>query len=1218
MQKQIKTLQAKAQKTADQLNQETVIVTQGKQHIQVQAGIAYQLNTKDANLKNTNLIAKKVGNNLEVSLEDSVVIFDNYFEVCSTDLSCLVSLPTEDGGLYHVVAETFFTLEDGTQIVYFYGEQSIVSTESSETKAKESSEVNTSNSQNSFDAITSNMGIVAGVAVAAAVIAGGSGGGNDDNGNTSTTVKLSYSTTSVSEPSTNDGSIATSIIITLSNDTFVGVNGSKMDNKHYTASNVPAGLTMVITKISDTIATVTLTGTATAHANANNINNLGITFKADAFTTTTAADIAKVIGYAKTDLAIDFTEPENTTPPALNYSTTSFSESNTNDGSIATSIIITLSNDTFVGANGSEMNSEYYTTSNVPAGLTMVIAKTSNTTATVTFTGKATAHANVNDINNLGITFKADAFTTTTTADITKVTNYAKTDLAIDFIDAPDNTVPTLVSATVDGATLVLTYNEALNATNAPEINTFSLKVNGVAVSNAFIGNVVVNAIAKTVVLTLANAIANDDIMLVSYAAPTAAGDIKAIQDRASNNAASIIDQVVTNTTVSLSYNTTSFFESNTNDGSIATSIIITLSNDTFVGANGSEMNSEYYTASNVPAGLTMLITKTSNTTATVTFTGKATAHANANDINNLGITFKVDAFTATNVASKVTIHSKTDFAINFIDVSDNTAPTVTGATNPSNAEVTKAGETLSIELTLSETAILTNNETATIVLLIDKTDGSGTQEVTATATGNGNGNGTASNKLTFTTATLPNNLTDNNGVEIKTNSLAFTEAMFKDAAGNEVSKTFTQVDAIGNKQVDTHAPTDVDLDPATDVQSTSKTLLTRSEITAGAAFDDDIADTTDTDIKTIKVVFGADFDGAHDNLILDTEIALNSDIAKVTGKIIGTITGLEYTYSQSSQTLIISKTSGVFIVGDVAKVVEAIKLKNTDTDSQLDTRTAAITYINIAGNESVSATASLSVTSYRGFVINGEAAGDESGRSVSSAGDVNGDGLDDLIVGARGADGNKGKSYVIFSKKDTSAIDLSVIASGTGGFVINGEVAYDQSGYSVSNAGDVNGDGLNDLIVGAFGANSRKGKSYVVFGKKDTTAIDLSAITSGTGGFVINGESETDNSGISVSNAGDVNGDGLDDLIVGAEWADPENKEKAGKSYVVFGKKDTAAIDLSAIVAGTSTGGFVVNGESTLDYSGFSVSNAGDVNGDGLNDLIVGAFDADGLSGKS
>ncbi|WP_202783967.1 Ig-like domain-containing protein, partial [Bathymodiolus thermophilus thioautotrophic gill symbiont] len=448
----------------------------------------------------------------------------------------------------------------------------------------------------------------------------------------------------------------------------------------------------------------------------------------------------------------------------------------------------------------------------------------------------------------------------------------------------------------------------------------------------------------------------------------------------------------------------------------------------------------------------------------------------------------------------------------------------------------------------------------------------------------------------------------------------------FSDAAGN------TNVDGadVNNSvflTIDTKAPNAVDLDPAADIQSTSKTLFTRSEISVGVAFDADIANTTNTDIKSIKVVLGGvGFNATNDKLILDTDITLRSDIT-ATNKVIGTVAGLEYTYTHYSQTLIISKTSGTFAAEDVAKVVEAIKLKNTDTDSQLGMRTATITYMDIVGNESASATASLK-EAQRGFFINGESSGDFSGISVSNAGDVNGDGLDDLIVGALYADPssklNAGKSYVVFGKQDnTDVINLSAIAAGTGGFVINGESMGDHSGWSVSSAGDVNGDGLDDLIVGAYQADpsnkSNAGKSYVVFGKQNNTdAINLSAIAAGTstGGFVINGELASDYSGRSVSSAGDVNGDGLDDLIVGAYQADSSNKSNAGKSYVVFGKQDNTAINLSAIAAGTSTGGFVINGESADDESGYSVSSAGDVNGDGLDDLIVGAYSAD-PSGK-
>ncbi len=100
---------------------------------------------------------------------------------------------------------------------------------------------------------------------------------------------------------------------------------------------------------------------------------------------------------------------------------------------------------------------------------------------------------------------------------------------------------------------------------------------------------------------------------------------------------------------------------------------------------------------------------------------------------------------------------------------------------------------------------------------------------------------------------------------------------------------------------------------------------------------------------------------------------------------------------------------------------------------------------------------------------------------------------------------------------------------------------------------------------------------------------VELSAIQSDAdaGGFVINGVSAGDSSGFSVSGAGDVNGDGLADLIVGAFGDDP-NGSTSGASFVVFGKADGTAVELSAIETDADAGGFVINGVSGGDRSGF------------------------------
>ncbi|MDH5405644.1 MAG: hypothetical protein OEZ30_08070 [Candidatus Aminicenantes bacterium] len=243
-----------------------------------------------------------------------------------------------------------------------------------------------------------------------------------------------------------------------------------------------------------------------------------------------------------------------------------------------------------------------------------------------------------------------------------------------------------------------------------------------------------------------------------------------------------------------------------------------------------------------------------------------------------------------------------------------------------------------------------------------------------------------------------------------------------------------------------------------------------------------------------------------------------------------------------------------------------------------------------------------------------GDKQGDESGCAVAY-GDVNGDGLMDIIIGALKADPGDpprdaaGETYVIFgSGSPPSTLDLSTESVD---ITICGDDEGDWAGHAVG-SGDINGDGFDDIIIGAYladpgdPARDAAGETYVIFGSSSPpSTIDLNTQPAD---ITICGDDEGDLSGLAVA-SGNINGDGFDDIIIGAEHADPGDpaRTEAGETYVIFGSSSPpSTIDLN-----TQPADITICGAVAYDYSGSEVA-SGDVNVDGYNDIIIGAAGAD------
>lgn len=205
-------------------------------------------------------------------------------------------------------------------------------------------------------------------------------------------------------------------------------------------------------------------------------------------------------------------------------------------------------------------------------------------------------------------------------------------------------------------------------------------------------------------------------------------------------------------------------------------------------------------------------------------------------------------------------------------------------------------------------------------------------------------------------------------------------------------------------------------------------------------------------------------------------------------------------------------------------------------------------------------------------------------GYSVARAGDINGDSFSDVIIGASEFSSNTGKAYIYFGgspMNDTSDLTMT------------GEAIADNFGFKVSSAGDINGNGFSDVIVSANYYGNNNGRVYIFYGGPIVNNIP-DVIMTGIGGYSL---------GSSVSTGGDLNNDGFFDILIGAEAFDYDR----GLAFVYYGG---AVMDTSSDIT--------MSGESVFNHFGISVSGGSDLNGDGLPDFVVGASGYNSGRGRS
>lgn len=238
-----------------------------------------------------------------------------------------------------------------------------------------------------------------------------------------------------------------------------------------------------------------------------------------------------------------------------------------------------------------------------------------------------------------------------------------------------------------------------------------------------------------------------------------------------------------------------------------------------------------------------------------------------------------------------------------------------------------------------------------------------------------------------------------------------------------------------------------------------------------------------------------------------------------------------------------------------------------------------------------------LSAATYR---IVGERASDKLGCAVARAGDLDGNGQQDLLVSACLSDRSGTDAGAVF--QFSTHVEVDRIAADADGAMV-GQQAGDQLGTAIA-GGDIDGDGLSDVLVGAPFHDAGGEDAGAVYASYGPSTIDMN-----TPDAKITGTGASDRAGTSVAVVGDIDGDGFDDLAIGAPGRD-EGGEDAGAAYILFGP-------LSGQIS-LADADVVLVGAAPFDFAGQSVAAAGDTDADGFPDLLVGAPFRDGLAPSS